>query len=169
MKVINDKNQNRIYLTREYIIYIFKIHFREVKFLFYNIIEVPELNNLSKKELNEKLKLEELQGHIVKKDGFTYIDEEAFNFIKNNSKESKESKEEGVKDLVNTLTEQLKEKDMQIYELNERLKQEQELNKNNQLLLLNKPQDKEPGYGNQEDEKKHYEKFSKKKENKKDL
>lgn len=143
--------------------------------MFYNIIEVPELNNLSKKELNEKLKLEELQGHIVKKDGFTYIDEEAFNFIKNNSKDSKEdkedkeSKEEAVKDLVNTLTEQLKEKDMQIYELNERLKQEQELNKNNQLLLINNPQDKAPGYANQEDEKKHYEKFSKKKENKKDL
>jgi hypothetical protein len=140
-----------------------------VNFLFYNIIEVPELNNLSKKELNEKLKLEELQGHIVKKDGFTYIDEEAFNFIKNNSKESKESKGEGVKDLVNTLTEQLKEKDMQIYELNERLKQEQELNQNNLLLLINNPQDKEPGNGNQEDEKTHYEKFRKKKEHKKDM
>ena len=44
-------------------------------------------------------------------------------------------------ELINTLLEQLKVKDLQIHELDERLKQEQELNKNNQVLQLRQPQE----------------------------
>jgi len=51
-------------------------------------------------------------------------------------------------DLTNALIEQLKDiklqlnvKDVQINNLNERLKQEQELNKNNQVLQLRQPQE----------------------------
>ena len=44
------------------------------------------------------------------------------------------------KELINALLEQLKVKDIQLNEFNERLKQEQELNKNNQVLQLRQPQ-----------------------------
>ena len=47
------------------------------------------------------------------------------------------------KELLNALLEQLKVKDIQLNEFNERLKQEQELNKNNQVLQLRQPQMKQ--------------------------
>ena len=45
------------------------------------------------------------------------------------------------KELINALLEQLKVKDIQIHEIDQRLKQEQELNKNNQVLQLRQPQE----------------------------
>ena len=45
------------------------------------------------------------------------------------------------KELINALLEQLKIKDLQIHDLDQRLKQEQELNKNNQVLQLRQPQE----------------------------
>jgi hypothetical protein len=45
------------------------------------------------------------------------------------------------KELINTLLEQLKVKDFQMNALDERLREEQELNKNNQILQLRQPQE----------------------------
>ena len=45
------------------------------------------------------------------------------------------------KELIDALLEQLKVKDIQIHEIDQRLKQEQELNKNNQVLQLRQPQE----------------------------
>ena len=110
--------------------------------MFYNITEVSQLTNLSKETLYEKLKLKELQGHVVKKQGITYIDEVGFKFIKDTFTDFKEKPQEDIKDkepsqginleedilslnkdLFNTLIEQLKQKDLQLKEKDMQLKE----------------------------------------------
>jgi chromosome segregation ATPase len=138
--------------------------------MLYSVSEISSLIGLSRQSIYKKLKAKELQIHISHKKGIVYIDEVGFNLIKAmlneyikgvkdlNNKEIATTLNEEVskdtdnltlnKELFNLLKDQLKEnnkqmqtKDKQIEELNERLKQEQDLNKNNQVLQLRQPQD----------------------------
>lgn len=139
--------------------------------MLYDVEQISELTKISKVTIYKKFKLNELQQYIVKKQGKAYVDEEGFNLIKQNlnltDKLNEKSNSEDIEsdensyiatdnedlinvknDLINSLNEQvefLKEqlsiKDIQIQELNERLKQEQDLNKNNQILQLRQPND----------------------------
>lgn len=124
--------------------------------MLYTVSELSDLINLSKVSIYKKLKLKELEGHIIKKTGITYIDEVGFNLLKDSLKlnddvksdlnnkdiESPLSEETDTDtedltintELVKTLIEQLKTKDIQIQELNNRLAKEQELHQNTQVL-----------------------------------
>ena len=126
--------------------------------MLYTIAEVSDLIGLSKVSIYKKMKLKEIQEHLSKKQGVTYITEQGFNLIKENLKLKEEVKTElkhkeidnsgseevatdsenfNVKiDYINTLKEQLKVKDLQIQDLNNRLTTEQELTKNMQILQL---------------------------------
>lgn len=125
--------------------------------MLYTIAEISDLIHLSKVSIYKKLKLKELQEHIVKQQGITYIDEVGFNLIKSklnlntyttnelnenadnnmpNDEVSMDSEALNLKeDYINTLKQQLIEKDKQIESLHE-------LIKNNQVLLKQE-QDKE--------------------------
>lgn len=123
--------------------------------MLYTVAEVSDLIGLSKVSIYKKLKLKELRGHIIKKGGLTYLDDGALNLIKNtlklNDSETYETdntvNDEGEKylmnigdlsiktDYINTLKKQLDRKDAQIKELIDRLQQEQELHRNQQILL----------------------------------
>jgi len=122
--------------------------------MLYTISEVSELIKLSKVSIYKKLKLKEMQEHITKKQGITYINDIGLTLIKDRLKDIK--KEEPQKDtaetekaqdtvleddvltinreLIKALLEQLKEKDNQIHELHR-------LVENGQVLLKDKPQD----------------------------
>lgn len=54
--------------------------------MLYTVTEISDLINLSKVSIYNKLKLKELQNHINKKAGVTYVDEEGFNLIKDSLK-----------------------------------------------------------------------------------
>lgn len=130
--------------------------------MLYTVSEVSELINLSKVSIYKKLKLKEFEPYITKKQGITYIDEVGFNLLKDSLKLNEEVKtdlnnkdiEDGAdaetatdtedltinRELVKTLIEQLKAKDIQIQELNNRLQQEQELHKNTQVLFQKEQQ-----------------------------
>jgi len=125
--------------------------------MLYTVSELSDLTNLSKVSIYKKLKLKELQPHIEKKSGITYVDDTGFNLLKDSLKlkedvktdfknkdiETKPNLEVSTdsevltinNELVKTLINQLKEKDFQIQELNSRLAQEQDLHKNTQILL----------------------------------
>lgn len=125
--------------------------------MLYTVAEVSDLTNLSKVSIYRKLKLKELEPHIVKNQNITYITQEGLNLIKgglkdnidglnelNNKDIEEESREDNTevkedlninRELINTLLEQLKEKDKQIHELNNRLAAEQDLHKNTQVLF----------------------------------
>ncbi len=123
----------------------------------YTIAQISNLIGLSKVSIYKKLKLKGLKDHISKKLGVTYVDEVGFNLIKYELKEN--LKEQSTystlndetatdtedlsfnKEVLKLLEEQLKGQNLIIHELNERLKQEQELNKNNQILQLRLPQE----------------------------
>lgn len=127
--------------------------------MLYTVAEVNKITNLSKVSIYKKLKLKEFEGHVSKSDGVTYIDDEGLTLIKDSLKLNESVKkdlndddvEENAeleistdkddlivnKELINALIEQLKAKDIQIQELNDRLKQEQELHQNTQVLLKN--------------------------------
>ena len=142
--------------------------------MIYTVAEVSKLIKLSKASIYTKLKTVELQDHIIKKQGVTYIDEIGLKLIQESLKEfleedikdfkenTKDFKEDindlnynaindeisidmdyinSLKEDINYFKDQIKVKDLQNKELNERLKQEQELNKNNQILQLKQPQD----------------------------
>ena len=53
--------------------------------MLYSVMKVSESIGLSKQSIYKKLK-KELQEHINKKQGMTYIDKEGFNLIKDSSK-----------------------------------------------------------------------------------
>lgn len=132
--------------------------------MLYTVAEVSDLTNLSKVSIYKKLKLKELEPYIVKNQNITYITQEGLNLIKGGLKDSidglnelnnKDIEEDPItedtkdtedlninKELINTLLEQLKEKDMQIKDLNDRLKNEQELHRNTQVMLNNKQEPK---------------------------
>ncbi|MBX4272117.1 hypothetical protein [Clostridium estertheticum] len=122
--------------------------------MLYTIAEVSDLINLSKVSIYKKLKLKEMQEHITKKQGITYIDDVGLALIKDRLKNlKKEEPQEGTaeaekaqdtvleddvltinKELIKALLSQLKEKDNQIHELHR-------LVENGQILLKDKPQD----------------------------
>ena len=134
--------------------------------MLYTVAEISELINLSKVSVYNKLKLKELENHIIKKGGITYVDDEGLNLIKdslkfkestlndlNNDNEYNEEtheitadiddfelKEDYIKYLKSEnerLWSELQEKNLQINELNKLLSNEQDLHKNSQILLKN--------------------------------
>lgn len=130
--------------------------------MIYTVAKVSELVNLSKASIYNKLKLKEFESYITKKQGITYISEEGFkliqsdlNYYKANNTVNEEVATES--DFINTLKEninylkdqakqkdlqfnnQLKEKDRQLENYSERLKQAHKLIENNQILLKEKP------------------------------
>ena len=62
--------------------------------MLYTIAEVSELIGLSKVSIYKKLKVKELEVHLSKKQGITYITEQGFNLIKDNLKLNDEIKKE---------------------------------------------------------------------------
>lgn len=133
--------------------------------MIYSIAEISDLIKLSKVSIYKKLKLKELKPHIIKKQGITYVDEVGFNLIKDSfnlndevktvKNEVKSDKKEEfnstgnvelsmdleiltVKDeYINELKEENKKLWEQINQLNARLKSEQELHRNTQVLFKN--------------------------------
>jgi len=128
--------------------------------MLYDVEQVANKLNISKMTVYNKIKLKEHKDKVIKKSGKTYIDEVLLKLIKDSLKiksgiesdniEEQENDEISMDkddlstlsiDLFDTLIDQLKEKDIQIKELNNRLAAEQDLNKNAQILLKNQ-QDK---------------------------
>lgn len=125
--------------------------------MLYTIAEVSELTGLSKTRIYKNLKLKELKAHISKRQGTTYITQQGFNLINesltlNNEVKNKLKPKDIVKianneiaidtesfnikdDYIETLKEQLKEKDKHIEELTVVLNKVQELHKNAQILF----------------------------------
>jgi hypothetical protein len=60
--------------------------------MLYTVAEISELIGLSKVSIYNKLKLKELEGHIVKNAGTTYIDEDGLNLIREGLKLKNEVK-----------------------------------------------------------------------------
>ena len=126
-------------------------------------MEVSESIGLSKQSIYKKLKAKELQEHITKKQGMTYIDEEGFNLIKDSLKANiynlKDFKKEDTtstlddeiasdteilsmdQDIFNLLKSQLKEKDLQLKDKDLQMHELHKLMENSQILLKEKPQD----------------------------
>lgn len=127
--------------------------------MLYTVEQVANLLNVSKQTIYNKLKLIEFKNKILIKQGQKYIDDELLSLIKNNLKiksnfkdndnlntQAEAEKAQDIiadddllnlnKDLIYALLEQLKVKDKQIEDLNNRLEQEQELTKNMQVLQL---------------------------------
>ena len=125
--------------------------------MLYTIAEVSELIGLIKVSIYIRLKVKELEVHLSKNQGITYITEQGFNLIKENLKLNDEIKTEvKLKDVDNTLNdetatdiesfniendyiktlkEQLYEKDSQIKELTTALGKAQGLDQNTKVLL----------------------------------
>ena len=125
--------------------------------MLYTIAKIADITKLSKVTIYKHLKLKDMEQYKSKKRGVTYVSEEGFSLIKvrlsayindsnsaeNNStansfneetamdKETLSTNELALKVLIN----QLKIKDIQIQELNNRLSQEQDLHKNTQILF----------------------------------
>lgn len=128
--------------------------------MLYDVEQVANKLNISKMTVYNKIKLKEHKDKVIKKSGKTYIDEVLLKLIKDSLKIKSGIESDNIneqendeismdkddlstlnKDLFDTLIDQLKEKDIQIKELNNRLAAEQDLNKNAQILLKNQ-QDK---------------------------
>jgi hypothetical protein len=131
--------------------------------------EVVDIIHITRQSLYFKLKQPLYKDKVITKHGQAYIDDDLLKLIQDNMKpfnkhngsetitqqEEATTKDDTVPDedivklnqiLINTLVEQLKEKDNQIHEkdsqlenYSERLKQALELNRNNQILLKEKP------------------------------
>ena len=75
--------------------------------MLYTIAEVSELIGLSKVSIYKKLKVKELEVHLSKNQGVTYITEQGFNLIKEKLKLNDEIKTEvKPKDVDNTLNDE---------------------------------------------------------------
>lgn len=132
--------------------------------MLYTIAEVSNLIHLSKVSIYKKLKLKELQEHITKNQGITYINEIGLNLIRNDLKNNKDDlndlNNKGVNNSINddiaTDSDSLNLKDdyinylklenerlwNELKEKNLQLSQEQELTKNMQILQIRQqPQD----------------------------
>lgn len=130
--------------------------------MIYTVAKVSELVNLSKASIYNKLKLKEFKSYLTKKQGITYISEEGLKLIQSDLKYYKANNTVNAEvatdsDFINTLKEdinylkdqakqkdlqfdnQLKEKDRQLENYSERLKQAHKLIENNQILLKEKP------------------------------
>jgi len=125
--------------------------------MLYTIAEISDLIGLSKVSIYKKLKAKELEIHLSKKQGVTYVTEQGFKLIKESLKLNDEVKNnvkskdidntvnneiatdlEGFNikiDYINTLKEQLKIKDNQIKELTTALGKAEGLHQNTQVLL----------------------------------
>lgn len=129
--------------------------------MLYTVSEISDLIGLSKVSIYNKLKLKELQEHISKNQGITYVDEVGFNLIKEGLKLkeddlnvlNEEDQKEGSKadderlltiniELIKTLNDQLKEKDIQISKKDIQISELHKLIENTQILLKQQ-QDKE--------------------------
>ena len=131
----------------------------------YTVAEIAQELNISKVSIYNRLKKKEFKGLTTKRQGITYINEKGFNLIKVDIKPPEEivndikykernntldreiaADTEGLnidkelfkllKDQLNQNNIQMQTKDKQIEELNERMKQLIELNKNSQILQL---------------------------------
>jgi len=138
--------------------------------MIYSVMEISKSIGLSKQSIYKKLKAKELQEHIIKKQGITYIDEEGFNLIKYSLKANiddlKDFKEDikclNIKetdstlndeiasdteisrmnqDIFNLLKIQLEEKDLQLNDKDLQIHELHKLMENSQILLKEKPQD----------------------------
>ena len=125
--------------------------------MLYTIAKIADITKLSKVTIYKHLKLKDMEQYKSKKRGVTYISEEGFSLIKvrlsayindSNSAENNSTansfNEETAMDtealstnelVLKALINQLKIKDIQIQELNNRLSQEQDLHKNTQILF----------------------------------
>ena len=117
----------------------------------YDINKVSELTGVSKVTIYKKIKkIKELEPFIVRKDDKTYILEDGLRLIKEqltvnnkvNSEIESEVAIEGIsteltinKELINLLTEQLKEKDTQLKEKDNQIAELHKLIENSQILL----------------------------------
>ncbi len=114
--------------------------------MLYTITEISELINLSKVSVYKRLKLKEMEPFITIKNKTTYVNDEGLTFIKttlsNVNRKVNISTDEAIsqddylslkKEYINQLKQQITEKDIQISKL-------LELNKNNQILLKENPQ-----------------------------
>lgn len=129
--------------------------------MLYTVSEISDLIGLSKVSIYNKIKLKELQEHISKNQGITYVDEVGFNLIKEGLKFKEDdlnglnekSQKEGSKadderlltiniQLIKTLNDQLKEKDIQISKKDIQISELHKLIENTQILLKQQ-QDKE--------------------------
>ena len=133
--------------------------------MFYTVEQASIKLNVSKQSIYNKLKLKEFKDKVFVKQGKKYIDEDLLNLIKDSlnfkgnlnnddnlhTSVDDEKAQDSIDDegllklnttLIDTLIEQLKIKDKQIDDLNNRLAKEQELTKNMQVLQLKQqPQD----------------------------
>ena len=130
--------------------------------MLYTVEEISELIGLSKVSIYRKLKLKDIALCTSRNHGVTYVTEEGLMLIKDNSKVISDTSKEVNNDINNTLSNeyiatdtdeitlkddyiltlksQLKEKDKQLENYSERMKQLIDLNKNSQILLKDKPQ-----------------------------
>jgi hypothetical protein len=131
--------------------------------MLYTVAEISNLTSLSKVSIYNKLKVKEIQEHITKKQGVSYIDELGLNLIKDSLKlNADDLKDSNNKDIDTSLNDyialdtddlntkgdyinylktenerlwaELKDKNLQISNL-------QRLVENGQILLKDKPQD----------------------------
>lgn len=129
--------------------------------MLYSVEDVAKRLNVSKVTIYNKLKLKEYRGKTIKRAGKTYVDDDLVNAIKDSLKSKTEVISNNMgnipeqetatdqtdtvnvnKDLYTALMEQLHIKDVQIQALTDRLKQEQELHQNTQVLFREQiPQD----------------------------
>jgi hypothetical protein len=132
--------------------------------MIYTVEETAIKLNVSKQAIYNKLKLNEYKDKVLIKQGQKYVDDDLFNLIKDNLKFKNNLNSDNIihptiedekaqdsisnddlfklnKELIDTLHEQLKIKDMQIQNLNDRLATEQELTKNRQILELKQQPD----------------------------
>jgi len=123
--------------------------------MLYNVTQISESTGQSKQNIYKKLQKKELKVHIIKKQGITYINEIGLKLI-NDSYETNPDDEVTTEDatvstlnenMFNLLKEQLKEKDLQISEkdkqisnFDERMRAEQDLHKNTQILFKQQQQ-----------------------------
>jgi len=123
--------------------------------MLYTVEEASIQLKVSKQTIYSKIKQPKFKELLVFNQGKSMLTDELLKLIDDgliinkdlnlnthNKDEKSESTiaDENIKDLINSFTKQLEAKDMQINNLNDRLKNEQELNRNNQELLI-KPQE----------------------------
>lgn len=133
--------------------------------MLYDVEKISELTHISKVTIYKKFKINSIKDCIVRKQGKAYVDEVGFNLIKQSLNLNCELNDNEVatdkiptttdiedilkvkNDLINSLNDQteflrdqIKEKDIQMHELNSRLNQEQDLHKNTQILFKQQPQ-----------------------------
>ena len=126
--------------------------------MLYTVAEIAHKLSLSKQTVYVKVRVKEFAEHITKKKGVSYIDQEGFNLIKDSLTFNSDDLNDSDKDndsvplsdevatdteplslnqsMFNLLKQQIEDQSLIIHELNDRLKQEQELNKNSQILQL---------------------------------